>query len=143
MCIAKEAKSKAYKVELGLNVRSFQLLVCMFHYYISEAPVITKFEAPKVADLFSKVQLKCASKGNPEPDIGITFNGQPAEKASGVTVISGSSEKMIEFKAERDSEIWCEASNEVGRDKRKIRIAVDREFWSFVFIFIQLVFERV
>lgn len=114
----------------------------MFNCYISEAPVI-KFEAPEKAPaLYSTVQVKCESTGNPAPDIDITFNGQPADKADGVTLTSYSSQKMIEFKAVRDSEIWCEASNELGRDKRNIRVAVDRKSWSFVFIFIPLVLRE-
>ena len=114
----------------------------MFTCYLSEAPVITLIAPEKAPPLFSTVQVKCVSTGNPAPDIDITFNGQPAEKVDGVTVTSDSSQKMIEFKAEKDSEIWCEASNALGRDKRNIRIAVDRKSWSFVFIFNPLVLRE-
>lgn len=115
----------------------------MFTCYISEAPVITLIASEKAPPLFSTVQVKCVFTGNPTPDIDITFNGQPAEKVDGVTVTSDSSQKMIEFKAERDSEIWCEASNALGRDKRNIRIAVDRKSWSFVFVFNPRVLESL
>ena len=35
--------------------------------------------------------------------------------------------KLHEFKAIRNSEVYCEATNEVGRDKRKMKILVKRK----------------
>ena len=101
------------------------------------------FDAPKEDQVGfnTEVQVKCVSKGNPRPDVAVIFNGQPAEKVDGVTVTSSESEseseKMIEFKAVRDSEIWCEASNDLGMDNRKMKIAVDRKCERFLFIYCQ------
>ncbi|XP_074621699.1 uncharacterized protein LOC141880144 isoform X2 [Acropora palmata] len=106
-----------------------------------EAPVITLIASEKAPPLFSTVQVKCVSTGNPAPDIDITFNGQPAEKVDGVTVTSDSSQKMIEFKVERDSEIWCEARNALGRDKRNIRIAVDQTGVKYFLLRVELIKE--
>ncbi|XP_015776849.1 PREDICTED: uncharacterized protein LOC107354869 isoform X2 [Acropora digitifera] len=106
-----------------------------------EPPVITLIASEKAPPLFSTVQVNCVSTGNPAPDIDITFNGQSAEKVDGVTVTSDSSQKMIEFKAERDSEIWCEASNALGRDKRNIRIAVDQTGVKYFLLRVELIKE--
>lgn len=73
------------------------------------------------------VQVKCAATGNPAPKVHMTFNTQSAEDADGVTVTSQHSETQIEFKALRDSEVYCEATNKLGRDKRKMKILVQRK----------------
>ena len=89
-------------------------------------PVITTFDAPKVVGLYSMIQVKCAATGNPPPKVRLTFNNQPADTVDGVTVTSRGSESEIEFKAVKNSEVYCEATNELGRDKRKLKISVDR-----------------
>ena len=73
------------------------------------------------------IQVKCAATGDPPPKVNVTFNNQPAKDADGVTVTSSDSETMIEFKVVRDSTVYCEARNELGRDKRKMKIAVNRK----------------
>lgn len=72
------------------------------------------------------VQAKCVAKGNPPPKVHLTFNNQPADTVNGVTVKSRGSESEIKFKAVKNSEIYCEATNELGRDKRKLKISVNR-----------------
>lgn len=78
------------------------------------------------------VQVKCVATGNPQPKVQITFNSQPANNADGVTVTSRDSETEIEFKAVMNSEVYCEATNELGRDKRKIKISVERMYKMYI-----------
>lgn len=73
------------------------------------------------------VQVKCAATGHPLPKIRMTFNTRSVKDADDVTVTSQDSETEIEFKAVRNSEVYCEATNEVGRDKRKMKILVQRK----------------
>lgn len=89
-------------------------------------PVIVKFVEPKPVPLTKEVQIKCVARGNPPPKVSLTFNDQPAESVDGVTVTPSGSETEIKFKAVMDSLIFCEATNELGRDIRKIRISVNR-----------------
>jgi len=72
------------------------------------------------------IQVKCVATGNPPPKVYLTVNNEPANNVDGVTVTSGDAETEIEFKAVRTSEVYCEARNKLGRDKRKIRIPVKR-----------------
>ena len=73
------------------------------------------------------VQVKCDATGHPRPKIHMTFNTRSVKDAEDVTVTSPDSETEIEFKAIRNSEVYCEATNEVGRDKRKMKILVKRK----------------
>ena len=95
-----------------------------------ESPVIVAFDEPETVPLNTMVQVKCIAKGNPAPKVHLTFNNQPAENVDGVTVTSSDSETEITFKAVRNSIIYCEATNELGRDKRKIKASVER-MWKF------------
>ncbi|XP_068695146.1 uncharacterized protein [Montipora foliosa] len=112
------------------------------------APVIAMFDTPKKdkVGFNTVVQVKCVSKGNPRPVVAVVFNGQPAEKVEGVTVTSSESEseseKMIEFKAVRDSEIWCVASNDLGMDNRKMKIAVDQTGVKYLLLQVELIKEE-
>lgn len=108
---------------------TFVFLTAFFVLFsFQESPVITTFDAPEKVDLHTTVQVKCVAAGNPPPKVLLKFNDKPAENVADVTVTSRSSETEIEFKAVRSSEIYCEAVNEHGRDKRKIRIVVDRTY---------------
>ena len=90
-------------------------------------PVIVKFEDQRVVNLGEMVQVKCAATGHPLPKIHMTFNTRSVEEADDVTVTSQDSKTEIEFKAVRSSEVYCEATNDVGRDKRKMKILVRRK----------------
>ena len=70
------------------------------------------------------VQVKCAATGQPLPKIHVTFNTRSVKDAEDVIVTSQDAETEIKFKAMRNSEVYCEATNEVGRDKRKMKILV-------------------
>ena len=94
-----------------------------------ESPVITAFNESETVPLNTMVQVKCVATGNPPPKVYLTFNNQPAEDVDGVTVTSSDSETQIMFKAVRNSTIYCEATNELGREKRKITVSVER-MWS-------------
>lgn len=102
-------------------------------YYVSKIivvlsilgpPVIVKFEDQRVVNFGEMVQVKCAATGHPLPKIHMTFNTRSVKEADDVTVMS---KTEIEFKAIRNSEVHCEATNEFGRDKRKMRILVQRK----------------
>ena len=73
------------------------------------------------------VQVKCAATGHPLPKIHMTFNTRSVEDAEDVKVTSQDSKTEIEFKAMRNSEVYCEATNEFGREKRKMKILVQRK----------------
>lgn len=90
-------------------------------------PVIVKFEEQRIVNLGEMVQVKCAATGHPLPKILMTFNTRSVKDAQDVTLTSQDSETEIEFKAMRNSEVHCEATNEVGRDKRKMKILVQRK----------------
>ena len=90
-------------------------------------PVIVKFEEQRIVNLGEMVQVKCAATGHPLPKILMTFNTRSVKDSQDVTVTSRESETEIEFKAMRNSEVHCEATNEVGRDKRKMNILVQRK----------------
>lgn len=92
-----------------------------------EPPIIVKFEEQRIVGLNAVVQVKCAATGNPPPKVRMTVNTQPAEDTDGVTVTSHVSETEIELKVVRDSEVYCEATNERGRQKRKMKISVQRK----------------
>lgn len=99
----------------------------IFCYLFVGPPVIVKFVEPKPVPLTKEVKIKCVATGNPPPKVSLIFNDQPAESVDGVTVTSSESEAEIKFKAVMDSFIFCEATNELGRDIRKIRISVNRK----------------
>lgn len=90
-------------------------------------PVIVKFEEQRKVNLGEMVQVKCAAIGHPLPKIHMTFNTRSVEDAEDVTVTSQDSETEIEFKALRNSTVFCKATNEFGRDKRKMKILVQRK----------------
>ena len=90
-------------------------------------PVIVKFEEQRVVNLGEMVQVKCAATGHPLPKIHMMFNTRSVKDAEDVSVTPQDSATEIEFKAVRDSEVYCEATNEVGRDKRKMKILVLRK----------------
>jgi len=103
---------------LSINVVSRATLV---------PPVIVNFEEQRVVNLGETVQVKCAATGNPRPKIHMTFNTRSVKDAEGVSVTSLDPATEIEFQAIRNSEVYCEATNEAGRDKRKMKILVQRK----------------
>ncbi|KAJ7378045.1 Cadherin EGF LAG seven-pass G-type receptor 3 [Desmophyllum pertusum] len=103
-----------------------------------EPPIIVKFEEQRIVGLNAVVQVKCAATGNPPPKVRMTVNTQPAEDADGVTVTSHFSETEIELKVVRDSEVYCEATNERGRQKRKMKISVQQTGANYMILKVKL-----
>lgn len=96
-------------------------------YIFLGPPIIIKFEGQPKVTLGQTVEVKCIATGNPPPKVQMKFNDRLAQDVNGVKVTSSESERTIQFKAEINSTVHCEATNEVGRDKRKMKIAVDRK----------------
>ncbi|KAL9989659.1 hypothetical protein ACROYT_G004227 [Oculina patagonica] len=105
-------------------------------------PIILKFEKKRIVSLHEMVQVKCAATGNPAPKVHMTFNTQSVEDADDVTVSSHKSETQIEFKALMDSEVYCEATNELGRDKRKMKILVQQTGAEYLILKVELIKEE-
>ncbi|XP_020632814.1 brain-specific angiogenesis inhibitor 1-like isoform X2 [Orbicella faveolata] len=104
-------------------------------------PVIVKFEEQRVVNIDEMVQVKCDATGHPRPKIHMTFNTRSVKDAEDVTVTSPDSETEIEFKAIRNSEVYCEATNEVGRDKRKMKILVKQNGTEYLLLKVELIKE--
>ena len=85
--------------------------------------MIVDFDGERIVALESIVSINCTAQGNPPPDVRVTADG-----VEGVSLRSRQSEVEITFLAKRSSEIQCVATNNLGRDKRKLKIIVDREY---------------
>lgn len=101
-------------------------------------PIIIKFEGQPKVTLGQTVEVKCIATGNPPPKVQMKFNDQLAQDVNGVKVTSSESERTIQFKAEINSTVHCEATNEVGRDKRKMKIAVDQTGANYILFRVEL-----